>query len=210
MSKQPGAGGTNSEAGGQNENAIEDETKKDDVVSHATYQRVLTQKKQADEKIATYEKQLKEVEKRDKERLDAELKAKEDFKTIASLKEKELEEFKTKYVSLEQTLQNGLKLDAFLKAVPGKVDDAYFPLISLDEIVIDPNTNRPDPTSVQNAAKEFEKRYPKVIEKASGVSLPNQAASNGSGAIDLEAWKKLPAKEMKAKLAEVMKNSTKN
>lgn len=193
------AGGVNPSAGG----AKDDESKKkDETISYETYQRVLDQKKKRDEELEVAKAKLSELAKAEKARQEAELKEKEDFKTLLSLREQELKKRDEELQSLKGNLEAGAKLRAFLDTVNGVVDKQYWTLVELDEIKIDPNSGLPDQISVESLARKFEQEYGLVLkQKGAPRMLPNQAAQGAGGKITVAEWKALKSsKEMKEKM----------
>jgi len=200
MTDSTSPSGTPQNASGNPESITENK----DSVAYETYRKVLGEKKKRDEELAAAKQRLEELERLQKEQEETKLKEKEDFKTLLQLREQELNESKQKLQTLETDINDGKKLNAFLKAINGTVDNHYLSLVDLDKIVIDPNTNMPDENSVMAFAKEFEQTYSKIIDRPSGQKLPNNAASFGNGSLTVEEWTKLPLKEKKARLSEVV------
>jgi hypothetical protein len=183
------------------------DTQEPEHVPYTTYKKAVTEKRNTAEALAEARRQLDEFQAEKKKREEDDLKAKEDWKKMFETREQELAEERNKRQMLETTLQEGMKLDAFLKAINGRVSDEFMPLIRLDDIAIDPQTGRPDPSSVHSAARSFESKYGRVIDRPGGAQLPNGAPHAGNGLLTFEQWSKLPLKEKKARLHEVMKNN---
>ena len=197
--EQASTSGATSGAGGETNQEITQNTKAktEDTVAYESYVKVLEEAKAA-------KKKLKEFEEEKKLKLDEELKAKENWKALLEQREKELGEIKDKYSGLQSGLQNAQKMQAVLKHISGEVPQQYWNLIELDKVVVNPETGEPDAMSVQNYAKEFESKYSLVVQKPNANKLPNNAP-NGTGAkISYDEWLKLPAKEMAAKLKDVI------
>lgn len=173
-------------------------------VSYDSHRKLLGEKKKLQEEFLTVKSQLDELMSERKQREEAELTKKGEYQKLLAAREDELRKEREEKENLKATLHNGLKLDQFLRTLNGKVDEAFFGLINLDEIAIDPETGRPDPASVQTAARNFEKTYGKVIERPSGVKMPNEAPGSAS-VLTYEEWLKLPPKEMKSRMKEVMR-----
>jgi hypothetical protein len=192
------------QASGQSGSSPDPETEKKDAVAYDTYRKVLGEKKKADDKLSEQQKQIEELSAKIKEREEAELKAKGEIEKLLKIREEELAKEREKSSTLQGNIQKGLKLDAVLNSLSGKLDPKYWHLLhsKLDDVVIDPTNGNADPASAQKVAQIFEQNYPEIITKASGVKIPNGAAQ-GTGSLTLEEWKKLPAKEMKARMHEV-------
>jgi hypothetical protein len=92
---------------------------------------------------------------------------------------------------------------AVLSHLSGEVEDQYFGLIDVSQVVIDPSTGLPDETSAQKAASLFEQRYSKVIMRPSGVAMPNQAAKGAATQLTYQEWLQLPYDEQKKRMKDV-------
>lgn len=207
-SQSNGSGGTNLSSGGATDNNSAADTtsteSKSDSVKYETYTKVLSEKKKRDEEVSELKKQLESFQSKDKEREETNLKAKEDYKKLLEIRDKELKESRDKHAGLLGTLEQVAKRGAFLDAVSGTIDEQYYSLIDMKNIVIDPSTGIVDEASVLKAAKDFEAKYPLVIKRSSGNGLPNDAAKGGSTKLTYEEWKSLPLKEQKSRLKEVL------
>lgn len=169
----------------------------DDKVSYDTHRKLLGEKKKL-------QARLEELERKDKEREEQDLRQKEDYKGLVAAREKELEEERQKRNHLETTLRDGLRLDAFSRKLSGRVDDQYLALVELDKIAVDPETGRPDEVSLNEYVREFEKKYPAVIQRTGTSNLPNDAPKPPGDRLSLAEWKELPLKDKKERLSEVM------
>jgi hypothetical protein len=204
MSQQqnPGSGGTGQTPGGASDNPNNNQNPASGApnpqsVSYESYSKLLDEKKKRDE-------ELRALRQRDKEREEADLRQKEDWKKLLEQREIELKDERDKRNVLESRVQTSIKLRAFLGAVPGNVEEQYWPLIDTDQIVLHPETGMPDPATVAKVVKEFEQRYPLVIQKNPNGSLPGDAPRGAQGQLSYEAWLKLPLKDKKARLKEMI------
>lgn len=189
-----GTTGTQSQPGSQGDPAASSESTQQ--VSYETHRKLLAEKKKVQEERDALAARLKTQEEDD-------LKRKGDIEKLLKLREDELQKARADHKQLEENIQGGLKLDAVLNTVNGKVDKRYWRLIDLSDVVIDPNTGVPDPTSVSVAVKKFESSYPEVVVKATGARLPNEAASSGAGLpMTEETWKRLSPKDRKLRYSE--------
>lgn len=204
MSKNPiNPGGDIDASSGSGEG--EGDGKPNDTVQYATYQKVLAEKKKRDVELSEARKMLDDMQAKEKAASENDLKAKEEFKKLVEIRDVELASEKQKRSDLEGQIQSALKMDSFLKALSGKVDDVYLGLVPVEDIVIDPSTGRPDMASVQEVVKNFESKFSKVIERASGKKLPNDAAGGSKQTLTHDDWLKLPVKEMRKRIGEVIK-----
>ena len=174
------------------------EPPKKDFVSHESWLKLLDEKKKLKEKLDASEKERKERE-------EAELRAKEDFKKIGELREQEAKELREKLTQKEERERGAIKLDAFLSTLDGKVDKKYWGHINLDAIVVDPETGVVDQMSVTKEVERFRKEYFEIVQRPDQNKLPNNPPGGSAGAkITYEQWKQLPAKEMAARMKDVI------
>lgn len=205
MSNEPSnkPSGQDGEASGDPKNPepkLEDQTpdpKPEDKVAYETHRKLLGEKKKLAERLADFER-------KEKEREEKELREKEDWKGLVESREKERDEERQKRQNLETTLRDGLRLDAFTRKVSGRIDDQYLALVNLDKIAVDPETGRPDEVSLNEYVREFEKQYPAVIQRTGTSNLPNDAPKQPGDRLTLAEWKKLPLKDKKERLSDVM------
>lgn len=208
------SGGDALNPGGKPENESEStstEAGRTDTVRYESYEKLLREKKQRDSELADLRKQI-EAENAAKRAAEEErLRKSEDYKKLVTLREQEIENLRKalgekdgELSGLKGSLQNSVKMRAFLDAVGGNVSQQYWGLIELDEVVIDPETGKVDETSVVKAARDFEKKYPLVLEKKNAGGLPNDAARGGATKLSYEEWLALPAKEQAKRLKDVI------
>lgn len=163
---------------------------KKDMVAFESHKKVLDEKKKLQARVS-------ELEDAHKKRLEEEAKAKEDYKTLAETREKELAEERDKRLKSEKRIEQGVKLDAFLNELSGRLDNKYFKLIDFSSITLDEDGS-PDEASVKKAVKDFETSHPEVILKESKSKMPNEAPKGGSGGKVKHAdWVRMPPEEKK-------------
>ncbi len=173
-----------------------------DTVKYESYAKLLDEKKKLQAKFDELEKERSQVEESKRKALEEELKAKDDWKKLVGLRDQENETLKQENAKLKADIEeqgarrsNALKMRSFLDALPGKLDEQYWPLVKLDEVVLNPETGLPEASSVQSLAKTFQERYPLVIQRADTAKLPNDAPRGASGKLSYDQWLKLPYKE---------------
>lgn len=189
-------GGSEQQASG----AAEDQsTPKKDTVAYETHLKLLKEKKKLQEDLERYQSEARQRE-------EADLRAKEDFKKIAELREAEAKELREKLTTVETRERNMAKLDAFLTTLDGSVDKRFWGHIPLDKIIVDPVSGEPDPMSVAKEVEWFRKEYFDIIKKPGQATVPVTAPQGASSAnISYEEWLKLPLKEQKARMKDVMR-----
>lgn len=184
-------------SGSDQENKDEQSNTEKDTVSYDSYKKALDEKKKV-------QARLKELEDLEKSRSEAEAKKREDYKALLEAKEQEVSELKTKYETVESRLSNGVKLNAFLSSLSGKVDQKYWNQIDLDAITMDSETGTPDEISLKKAVKDFETMFPEIIKKDSGPRMPNEASKGGGGKpLSYNEWISLPYDEKRKRRADV-------
>jgi hypothetical protein len=207
-----GSGGAAQASGGSEEKKQSDNTTTESgTVSYESYQKLLKEKKSRDEELAKLRKEAEDRLAQERAAQEQALKDKENWKELAALREQEKTQAEQKAAqalaetqAIKSQLANNVKRRALLDAVSGVVPEQYSALLPIDEIVMNPETGRPDPASVQAVAMKFQKTYPHIIEKRGGPRLPAEAARGTGAALTYEEWLKLPTKEMKARAAEVI------
>jgi hypothetical protein len=204
------SGNVNPDKGG-NPNPTEP---KDGFVKYESYQKLLDEKKKLQAKFDAIEREKSEIEAEKSRKIEEDLKAKDDWKKLVGLKEqtieglkKENDELKGQLAERDQRRTNGLKMRSFLDSLSGKLDEQYWPLVDLEKIVINPETGMPEPQSAQSLAKEFEAKYPLVIQRAGGPTLPNDAPKGAGAKLTYDEWLRLPPDQKKARLSEVMNSA---
>ena len=172
-------------------------------VSYETHRRLLSEKKRAAEELKAANEKIAAHEKAARESLERELKEKEDFRALAELRQKELDEIKAKTVAMENNIAEARKVDSFLKTLNVPIEKQYWTLIDTSSIVVDPTTGRPDQMSVAAAVQKFRETYPRVVAVGGSTGMPSSAPAGGKGGLTKEEWMKLPSKEMIARRSEV-------
>ena len=200
--QDPGTGGADPKPGGPTDDPNKNKPS-DDLVKHSTYKKAVTEAKNAKDEAKRLRDENEAFKTAEKTREEDELKKNQQWEKLHASKDEELKKARGEKKELEQKFENGVKLDAFLKSVKGKVETQFFGLINLEGIAVDPSTGLPDDASVDKVAREFEETYGRVIVRDAGPGLPNDAPIPGQS-LSLEQWKALPLKEMKKRMPEVM------
>lgn len=184
---------------------------KKDMVAYESYQKLLKEKKARDAELQEYKKKTEELELSRKKEEEEKLKQKENWQGLLEIREKEklemlnkLKEKEDKISSLEETFNNGIKLQTFLGELSGEVDKKYWGMIDLAQIIIDPISGSPDPTSVKHAALNFEKQYPELIRGKAKIPPSDGATPPAGTAITYEDWLKLSPDQMKKRMVDVI------
>jgi hypothetical protein len=185
-------------------------------VSYETHKRLLEQRKKDQVEKEALAVKLSEFE-AEKARLEEEkLRQEGNWKSLVEsreLKLKAIEEenklLATKAKQYEQTLADAVKLNAFQNKLGGKLKKSeYLTFVDTNRIPIDPDTKTVDDKAVEQYAHEFSNQFKELISFDRGGSLPGGAAQPGKQ-LSVAEWQKLPLKEQKARLKEVVPNKNK-
>lgn len=194
-------GGNTQNPGGSPEPENPENNQGKKTVDFDSYKKALDEKK-------SLQKRLQEFESSAKAREEAELLEKENFKKLAETRGEELAKIKTDHEALNKRITDSKKFSAILKSINGQVPEQYWSLIDIDEVPVNED-GEPDETAVKSIARKFETTFKEVIKPASGAKMPNDAAKQPGAAITYEAWVKLPLKEKKERLGDVIQATSK-
>ena len=194
----------------QNTSGDNQQKKPDGTVAYETYQKVLNEAKNAKEKLRALESEFH------KER-ENKMKHEGDWKGLIELREKEIKELKDQmtkisndYSTLDSHVKTSKKLSAVLNKIEGVIDQKYYGLIDLDEVMVNPESGEIDEMSVIKAAQSFKTQYPEVVRKSGfsgmmGDGRTNNSSSTEGATIGRDAWIKLPYRDkMKWKHAQII------
>lgn len=176
---------------------------KDEPVSYDSYKRALDDvhklkraKKEAEERIKLFEQAEREREQKYLEEQGNYKKLLEQERERVKALEQDRDSFKNEIILSH-------KLSAFKEKLPGKLaSNEYYSFVPHEEILVDPETNTIDEASVESVVKSFVERHSRLIEGRKG-SLPDNAPRSKT-ALTYNEWLKLPAKEKRERLPEIM------
>jgi hypothetical protein len=159
-------------------------------VSYESHRRLLDEKKKLDAR-------LKEIEDEKKAAQEAKLLEEGKLKEALELREKELQEERSKRMGYEEQHKNAKKLNAIVKGLGSNVDDKWYPVIgdSLDYVEID-DQGTVNMKSVNEVVEKLKKQWPEMLKKEQ-PGMPNGTPQGGANKITRSEWLKLPSKEMK-------------
>jgi hypothetical protein len=175
-------------------------------VAYDTYRKVLGEKKKVQEELINLKEKISSFEREKRERSEAELNEKQEYKKLLELREQDLKKTSDELHGYKAQFEKLHKVAAFREALNGDVSEQYLAsLFDPSEIIVDPATGDIDSMSVASYVDKFRKTYPDVIKpKRPGTGLPAEAPRT-AGHLTYEEWLKLPAKEMRARMKEVIK-----
>lgn len=175
---------------------IGDESK--DVVSHASFKKLLDQRKADQEKLRKAQEELDSFKAKEKELEEKKLAEQGNWKALLEAREAKLKESEEKINLLSDSLKtyetkvsNAIKLDAFERAIGGKLKNKvyYDTVFAPEKIALNPETGEVDDASVKEYATFFVNNFKETIE-FKGAKLPNDAAKT-SGKLSHAEWTEL-------------------
>ena len=198
--------GDNLQTSGEQDNVVTDDASQEDKVSHSTYLKILGEKKKTSEKLKETQQRLDSLLAEKEAAEKARLEEQGNYKEINKNLEEEIKKLRTSISEREAAESEAIKFSAVLEGLGGKVHKKFYPLIDYESVILDPETRQPDELSVSKVVERITKEYPEIIQGQQNVRLPNGAPQVGGPKLTIEEWQKLPTKEMKARLPEVMGN----
>ena len=192
---QQGAGGTTDDPSGVNGK---------ETIAYSTYKKVVNQEKNLRARLDEVSKELTAI--RDKEKAEEEkrLAAQGEYKKLLDLEKKKREELEEQTKGYQASILKSQKISAFKEKLPGTIENpAYYNFADLDLIAVNPETGELDESSVQASVDKFVTEHSPLLKSAKG-KLPNNAPKDGAAPLTYDQWAKLPLKEKKERMAEVM------
>jgi len=180
--------------------------KEDGRVAYETYQKVLREKKARDEQLKSVSEKLAAYELEKTSLEEAKLKEQGEFKSLLEKEQAKRKAIEEELTGLKSGLQNSIKKSALEEKLGGKLRKSeYAAFIPFDRIAIDPETMRVDDTSLAEVAEEFQKEHKILFDFGNkGQGLPGNAPK-AQTQLSYEQWLKLPLKEQKTRMHEVLK-----
>lgn len=167
------------------------EEPKKETVSYDTHRKLLDEKKKVQQ-----ERDALAAEK--KQREEEEAKKRGDYETLLKTREEELNNYKTKYNSLQNNIVEAQKLTAVLGAAGSPIEQKWHGLIDTSKIAVHPESGEIDQMSVTKVVEDLRKSWPEMFKNPNPAKLPADAPQgNGAGKISRAEWLKLPSNKMK-------------
>jgi hypothetical protein len=172
-------------------------------VSYTTYKKTLTQLKNLQEKHRESESLLMQYQQKEKENEQKRLEEQGEYKKLLELERQKLNQYEQERDQYKNKLINAHKLNAFNEKLPSKISrPEYYDFVDTDSIVIDPETGMVDDSSVDNAVNSFMQNHYQLLDTKK-VPMPSNSPS-ASSTLTEEQWLKLPLKERRARLKEMV------
>jgi hypothetical protein len=176
---------TNDQVSDQDQSIVSDEDSGNS--NDAAFKKLLGQRKADQEKLRALTSELESF-KSEKQKLEEEkMKHEGNFKALLESREKELEktkgllkEFESKIVTFEEAQINQKKINAFNKAVGGRlVNDKLYSLVPLEKIALT-DEGEIDMVSLKSVADEYVKEFKYTIGTPKG-KMPDGAPQSPKG-----------------------------
>jgi hypothetical protein len=173
-----------------------------------TYRRTVGEAKKERAKRRELEQRLAEIEAERSAEEETKLAEQGRYKELLDAEKKKFLELQSKFETTERTINNSFKFNALKKALGADIDYKWADYLEAkgvyDQIELD-EYRRPDETSLAKASEYIRKEYPELIAKpiAKG-ELPNQSPVGSQGSICYDQGQKLPLKDKKARMKEVV------
>jgi len=196
-----------SDEGGNDDAGDTGDTK---TVSYEALRRVLGEKKKTQAQLREAREKLAEYEDKDEAtRLDK-LKAEGDFTKLSEELKTKLATTEDELTSYKTTVQNSYKFNSIKQTLGADIDHKWFDVLEAKGIYTGievSDDGRPEEMSVTKVCDFIRKEYPEIIRTVQGGKTPAEAPQ-GTGSLSFEDWKKLPLKEKKIRMKEVMQSES--
>jgi len=196
METQPATGGSaapTNEASGSTDATVTTEPKVDQV-AYETHRKLLAEKKNFQ---AKYEELVAANNARDEQAMAEQ----GQFKQLFEQERSRVAEVEAQLNSFQEERTNASKLNSFLGAVGGQVDQKYWGLIDLDSVLVNPETGNVDDMSVTNAVKSFRDEHSILIKDTNAKPMGGQAPQGANPS----AYETMTQEQKLAYAAEVMR-----
>lgn len=149
----------------------------EETVSVPAYRKLLTQRKNDQEKMRSLQEQLDVINNEKSASAEAKLQEDGEYKKLIELKDAELLKFKEDNGILANEIHRSTKRQAFFGKMEGKLKkNAYENFIDFDSIVIDPSSQQVDSMSVDAAVKSFLDEYGDLVDVGQAKTIPGNPA----------------------------------
>lgn len=174
-----------------------------DTVKYESYRKVVGQNKRLSEDVTQMRERLQAMEDAEKARHEKQLQEQNQWQELAKIKEQEAAEARAEAQALKEQQLEARKLDAVLRAIPGKVDRDYWSLFDLDKVLVNPDTGQIEDTTVRSLADDFLTKHRRVVDfPASNARIdPTAPVPNRStGTLSHDDWLALSDDQKQARV----------
>jgi hypothetical protein len=180
-------------------------SKEKGTVAYETYQKVLAEKKARDARLKDAEVKIAAFEKAQQLAEEAKLQEQGQFKTLLENEKALRIQREEELTGLKTGLANSIKRQTLEEKLGGKLKKSeYAAFIPFDRITMDENM-RVDEASVTEVAEFFAKEHKELIDFRTQGATPPGTAPKSSPKLSYDSWLKLPLKEQKARMHELIK-----
>lgn len=194
----------------QNEGQGTATTETKDTVDHASFKKLLNQRKNDQSKmsemvstIEAMQAQLKEYKAKDDQAHQAKLESQQEYETLVADYKQRIQALDEQKERERQEKINQQKVELFKKELPGQLrHDDYMKLANLNNITVHPDQGIVDEVSVKETVDEFVKNHPHLIDiPQEKKPLPSESPKSGAPSIngDLKNMSKDQLMELLAK-----------
>lgn len=177
---------------------------KSPTVKREAYDALLGEKKKAADELRASKARLAEFETKEAARVEEEQRKRGEFETLAKKAAEEKQKLAEENAKLKAERTDARKWHAFQKALGTTLDSKWSVTVDLDAIEAD-ETGAISAESVAKYVDRYRKEFPEAIGKGSAPGVPNPKPHGSGGSLTHEEWVKLPLKERKARMSEVVK-----
>ena len=205
--------GSNNPGEGQdpNENLTVEQLREQLKAEKASKDRILEESKKYKTEFQKLKGVQDEADKARQKDDEEKLKKQGQYQTLLDQRDGKIKELEDRLNKADETVKgrdkaiaNFKKAAAFERALNGKIrQESYWAHVDFDKIAVNPQTGEIDAQSLKKAADDFIGKHKELIDFGAGGNLPNNTPG-GSGRLTREQWKKLPLKERKARMKDVM------
>ena len=181
-----------------------DNSNNDDVVAYATHLKLLDEKKKLAAKHSDVLAKLADYESKEKELTERKLLEEKKFQEVLETREKELNEYKSRYQSVLEEKTDFTKMHAFVSNLgDSKLDPKYYSLVPLDKISIEEDGNI-NLDNLNEVITSFKTEHPRLLIPLKNTLPSNKVGDSSGKKLSVDQWKSLgSAKEMMAKFNDV-------
>jgi len=150
----------------------------DKSVKYETHQKLLSQRKNDQAKIQELQAQMQSFMEERKQAEEAKLHENEEYKKLVEIRTAELEAVKSEKDQLLQSVNDSLKLNAFVEKLPGKIKNSkYLSFVNIDDVVLSPDTREVDAASLDVVVSKFMEEHADLVDTGKVGKLPSNAGN---------------------------------
>jgi hypothetical protein len=182
---------------------IENEEVRDPQKLLEAHERLLAQRKKDQVVLKAQQDRLADLERKDKDRQDAEALKRGEHEKVISARDKRILELESEKTKLRTDIENGIRLQSFLDALPGKLKHPdYLGFVRVDQIPLREDGSVDD-QALKLAVSDFVKTHSALIETKPGAATLPGGAARPNSKLSRPEWEKLSLKDKRARWNDV-------